>query len=182
MHAQNAHFFRSCIFVLRQTELQAWLTRHESDLPLAGADKDDDKQKLLSYTGSVPYFLFQFLSIAIAQKRGCAASASAGLAKPAPEFDSCWEEFVQFPPLRQISEHLRKSLGALIDLKQSKPATFDSVRSFMISCIADGAVGHRRTTIAATSGVSLVSATASTASCATRWAWYCTSCISTRSG
>ncbi len=94
--------------MLWQTELQAWLARHEGDLPLAGADKDEDKQKLLNYTGSVPYFLFQFLSIALKQR--VSAAPAPGSANPMFDFDACWEEFVQFPPLRQISEHLRKSI------------------------------------------------------------------------
>lgn len=110
-------------------------------MPLKGANSEDELEKLVSYTGCVPFFLFHFLTVTKKQTTEYDASVSAGTNSSPPDFDSCWEEFVQFPPLQQIGEHLRKSLSSLLDIKESKPATFHSVRSFLISCIADGAVG-----------------------------------------
>lgn len=96
---------------MSQNELSAWLSRHQHELPLAGVDQEKDKEKLLFYTGNVPFFLFQFLAVAKQQAEVQAADlAHAAGASAQPDFDTCWKEFVQFPPLRQIGEHLRKSI------------------------------------------------------------------------
>lgn len=90
-----------------------WLDRHRKELPMAGVDKEEDEKKMLYYTGCVPYFLFHFLSVAKKLQPARAVPGAPSPAVPAsPDFDACWKEFVKFAPLRQIDEHLRKSIRA----------------------------------------------------------------------
>lgn len=104
-------------------------------MPLADpADGEADLQKLLHYTGGVPFFLFHFLSVARTRQTHATPGHRV-------DFDSCWDEFVRFPPIRMIGEHLGKSLQLLIDLKDTKPATYQSVRTFLANCITDASVG-----------------------------------------
>ena len=109
---------------LSLAETGVWLEANES---LLNFDDDNDREKLLYYTGCVPLFLFHYLSV-VQSRRNQQVSY---------DFDSCWEQFVQFASLRNISEHLCKNTALLLKKRDSESATFDRVRQFLSGCIAE---------------------------------------------